>query len=178
MRKILILLLSFACCSFSGYAQQPVSNPQSSIMSVRRSGLISHTNNLQHQDDRFEFKRITENRYFLWNADGSFLYIGAIRSEEKAYPNGEGLGMSLVKDPQTGKMEKEYSFCPWKRGSRHGEGIVKHPDGRYERAVWKWNRMTILSDATVSLEEQEEMEEQIKHLEISYKYFYVYPAKQ
>lgn len=133
--------------------------------------MVRKRSSLEQEGEVLHAKRLSEGRYFLYNSDGSFLYLGEIRSESKAFPHGKGLGMSIVKDEENGFAGKEFEYCAWKRGSRHGEGVIKHPDGRYERAVWKWNKMTIVPDSPVSPEEQAEMEDQIKQIEIAYKRF-------
>ena len=137
--------------------------------------MITKKNRLEKDSEELLFRRISEGRYFLYNADGSFLYLGEIRSETKVFPQGKGLGVSTVRDGETGVDSHEYSLCTWKRGSRHGKGVVRHPDGRYDRAVWKWNKMTIVPDSPVSPEEQAEMEDQIKQIEIAYKRFFFLP---
>lgn len=137
--------------------------------------MVRKKSSLEQEGEVLHAKRLSEGRYFLYNSDGSFLYLGEIRSESKAFPHGKGLGMSIVKDEENGFAGKEFEYCAWKRGSRHGKGVIKHPDGRYEHAVWKWNKMTIVPDSPVSPEEQAEMEDQIKQLEIAYKRFLSLP---
>lgn len=137
--------------------------------------MVRKKSSLEQDGEVLHVKRLSEGRYFLYNSDGSFLYLGEIRSESKAFPHGKGLGMSIVKDEENGFAGKEFEYCAWKRGSRHGEGVIKHPDGRYEHAVWKWNKMTIAPDSPVSPEEQAEIEDQIKQIEIAYKRFFSLP---
>ena len=168
---ILILLSPSPCNAQNRRATTPSSirhNPDKEKMITKKSSL-------EHEGEVLHVKRLSEGRYFLYNSDGSFLYLGEIRSESKAFPHGKGLGMSIVKDEENGFAGKEFEYCAWKRGSRHGEGVIKHPDGRYEHAVWKWNKMTIAPDSPVSPEEQAEIEDQIKQIEIAYKRFFSLP---
>lgn len=167
----LLLLIPAPC-----HAQNRRTTTPSSIRhNPDKEKMITKKSSLEHEDEVLHAKRISEGRYFLYNSDGSFCYLGEIRNESNAFPHGKGVGMSIVKDEESGFAGKEFEYCAWKRGSRHGKGVIKHPDGRYEHAVWKWNKMTIVPDSPVSPEEQAEMEDQIKQIEIAYKRFFFLP---
>ena len=96
-----------------------------------------------------------------------FLYLGNIGklNNGKQFPHGEGLCRTVIIDPDTGDSAYEYCLCPWKRGSRHGEGVIKHPDGTYRKARWKWNRLKSVSDESPTPEEIESLEKKIDRLE-------------
>lgn len=167
-----LLFLIQAPCA----AQYRTTTPSSARYRLKAEKMITNNNSLERQGEEMCFKRISEGQYFLYNTDGSFLYLGEIRNESSIYPHGAGLGMTKCRDEETGAVANEYVLCRWRRGSRHGEGIIKHPDGCFEKALWKWNKKKTIPDSDVSPEEQEEMEEQIKNLEIAYKWFYTPPV--
>lgn len=167
----LLFLIPAPCSAQNRRATTPSSirhNPDMEKMVTRKSSLA-------REREVLHAKRLSEGRYFLNNSDGSFCYLGEIRSESSVYPHGKGLGMLRVRDGESGVVSNEFVLCSWKRGSRHGKGVIKHPDGRYEHAVWKWNKMTIVPDSPVSPEEQAVMEDQIKQIEIAYKRFFFLP---
>lgn len=175
MRVILALIL---CWLFSIPSPCVAQNRRPTTPSSIRHNpdmekMITKKSSLEKKGTVLHSKRISEGRYFLYNADGSFCYLGEIRSDTKAFPHGKGLGMFKVRNGETGVDSNEFILCTWKRGSRHGKGVVKHPDGRFERAVWKWNKMKNVPDSFVSPEEQEAVEEQIRQLEIAYRRFYL-----
>ena len=111
--------------------------------------------------------QIDEETSLLFDTEGTFIYMGAIGQLKSGnyFPAGTGLIQIIIKDTDTGDSAYEYYLCPWKRGSRHGEGIMKLPDGTYRKARWKWNRLKSVSDEPPTPEEIESLEKKVERLE-------------
>lgn len=101
--------------------------------------------------------QIDEETSLLFDTEGTFLYLGSIGQLKngRCFPSGEGICRS----------SGEYFFCPWKRGSKHGTGIIKTEDGTYRKAVWKWNRLKAVLEEEPSPEEIAVMEDYISRME-------------
>lgn len=111
--------------------------------------------------------RIDEETSLLFDAKGVFIYMGGIGQlkDGKLFPYGTGIVRTVVNNIDTGDSAYEYCLCPWKRGSRHGEGIMKLPDGTYRKVRWKWGRLKSASDEPPLPEEIEALEQKIDRLE-------------
>ena len=111
--------------------------------------------------------QIDDETSLLYNAEGTFIYMGAVEElkDGRLFPSGKGLGRTVIRDSDSGESGYEYSFCSWKRGSKHGEGLLKRPDGTRAKAVWKWNQLKSVSDDPLTPEEIETLENQIARLE-------------
>ena len=101
--------------------------------------------------------QIDEETSLLFDTEGTFLYLGSIRqlNNGNCFPSGKGIC----------RTSGEYILCPWKRGSKHGDGIIKTEDGVYRKAVWKWNRPKATSGDAPLPEEIAEMEDYISRME-------------
>lgn len=140
------------------------------IRSRRSAGGIGVGRNekkLKTKEVQFQSVYIDNQTTLLVDNEGLFLYLGNIGklNNGKQFPHGEGLCRTVIIDPDTGDSAYEYCLCPWKRGSRHGEGVIKHPDGTYRKARWKWNRLKSVSDESPTPEEIESLEKKIDRLE-------------
>ena len=104
---------------------------------------------------------IDEETSLLFDTEGTFLYLGSIGQLKNGncFPSGKGIC----------KSSGEYLFCLWKRGSKHGKGIIKTEDGIYQKVVWKWDRLKATSDDAPSPEEIAEMEDYISRMEVALK---------
>ena len=111
--------------------------------------------------------QIDEETSLLFDTEGTFIYMGSIGQLKNGncFPDGTGLVRTVIKDTDTGESAYEYRLCPWKRGSRHGEGIMKLPDGTYRKVRWKWGRLKSVSDEPPVPEEIEALEQKIDRLE-------------
>ena len=80
-----------------------------------------------HKENRLERIKVNDSLSLLFDDMGTFLYLGEAGQ--------------VISDPETGDPAFIYSFCPWKRGSRHGTGLLQLPDGSLCIAIWKWNKL-------------------------------------
>lgn len=169
MRKYVFLtLLLLTLLSLSASAQ-----PQRAL----EHRLIANQNNRvsRYQAPRFRDKYkqpvplqhiyIDERTTILFDNEGQFFYMGSTRQlkDGRQFPDGEGICRTVR--TSMNHSSYEYCLCPWKRGSRNGEGILKLPDGTFRKAVWKWDRLKSTSDETPTPEEIEKMENEIARME-------------
>ena len=73
----LCLLSPFAC---EGQSRR-TTTPASIRMEMRQGEYIDHKIELWRKDEILRYKKLSEGRYFLFNSDESFIYLGAILSE-------------------------------------------------------------------------------------------------
>lgn len=123
---------------------------------------VSHRN-----DKQLRQIPIDEKTTLLYDEDGTFFYLGSISQLKngKPFPHGSGLCRTVARNPITGEVSYEYCSCNWKRGSRHGEGIMRLPDGTCRKAVWQWDHLQTVSDTPPSRGEIETLEKHIWRLE-------------
>ena len=164
----LCLLSPFAC---EGQSRR-TTTPASIRMEMRQGEYIDHKIELWRKDEILRYKKLSEGRYFLFNSDESFIYLGAILSESRPVPHGKGISRTLKRD-KSGRALSEYSLCPWKRGSRHGEGFLARPDGDCCKTVWKWNKQRRDISAELSPEEKELLDKEIQDLELAAECFFI-----
>lgn len=109
---------------------------------------------------------IDDQTAMLVDSEGQFLYLGNIGKLQNGnqFPNGKGLCRTVIIDPDTGESAFEYCLCPWKRGSRHGDGVIKLPDGTYRKARWKWDRLKSTAIEPPTTEEIESLDKMIDRL--------------
>ena len=102
--------------------------------------------------------QIDEETSLLCNTEGTFFYMGNIGQLKNGncFPSGEGIC----------QIGGEYCLCPWKRGFRHGKGIIRLIDGNYVKASWRWGRQKSVSDTVPTDAEIEELEQRIKRFEL------------
>ena len=102
--------------------------------------------------------QIDEETSLLCNTEGTFFYMGNIGQLKNGncFPSGEGIC----------QIGGEYCLCPWKRGFRHGKGIIRLIDGTYVKASWRWGRQKSVSDTVPTDAEIEELEQRIKRFEL------------
>ena len=96
-----------------------------------------------HKEIRLERIKVDDSLSLLFDDLGSFLYLGEAGQLKNGrwFPSGEGLCREVISNPESGTPASIYSFCPWKRGSRHGTGLLQLPDGSLCIAIWKWNKL-------------------------------------
>ena len=101
--------------------------------------------------------QIDEETSLLFDTEGTFLYLGSIGQlkDGACFPSGKGIC----------RTDGEYCLCPWKRGSKHGNGIIKTEEGIYRKAVWKWDRLKAVLEEEPSPEEIAVMEDYISRME-------------
>ena len=104
---------------------------------------------------------------FLLDTKGTFVYLGSFKQTNNGqyFPSGLGLIRTVAAD-STGNSSYEYCLSPWKRGFRHGEGIVRLADGNYAKVTWRWGRQKSVSNSVPTDAEIEELEQRIKRFEL------------
>ena len=160
--KFFIPLLLLVCLPDISLAQR---HPVGTIRDTpqRQSGRV-RTPRFNHKTNHVDPPkrvRIDEETSFLFDTEGTFLYLGSIGQLKNGncFPSGKGIC----------KSSGEYILCPWKRGSKHGKGIIKTEDGIYQKAVWRWDLLKATSDEAPSPEEIAEMEDYISRMEVALK---------
>ena len=162
------LLATVFCPTDRCYGQTPVLSGKYSTINGTYYAKGYSKETAYYKDHPLRYIKINEETALLCNEDGTFLYLGSVRqlkSNGSYYPSGEGICRLAIKVPETGESAFEYCFCPWKRGSRHGTGIVKHFDGNYKIIRWKWNKYKSTLSQSPSSEEKTELDIRIQKLE-------------
>ena len=110
---------------------------------------------------------VDDSQSFLLDTKGTVVYLGAFKQAYNGqfFPSGLGLSRTVVTD-STGNTFYEYCLCPWKRGFRHGKGVIRLIDGNYIKASWRWGRQKSVSDSSPTDAEIEELEQRIKRFEL------------
>lgn len=167
----LILLLALVLLPDLAFAQLPRTND---ILNTSHDRIIITGNRLFRssksakieEHPRLQSFYIDDQTTMLVDSEGQFLYLGTIGKLQNGdqFPNGEGLCRTVIIDPDTGEPAYEYCLCSWKRGSRHGEGVIKLPDGTYRKARWKWDRLKATAFEPPTSEEIESLEKTIVRL--------------
>lgn len=118
-------------------------------------------------EDAVQEVTISEGRTCLYNKTRTFLYLGEVsksKDDRGTFPHGKGIVRYATILPESDSIACEYCLCPWKRGSRHGSGLLKRPDGSVVKAVWKWDRLKSVAPDPPTDEEKALMEERIEEL--------------
>ena len=129
---------------------------------------LNQTPSVEHQKEKLECIPINDTTLCIYSSDRAFLYLGSgteAKSGRNAFADGYGIARYVSNDAATGTLQVEYSLCPWKRGSRHGEGLVQTPDGTILRAKWTWDQLKGISEEAPSEAELEEFNRRITRLE-------------
>lgn len=106
-----------------------------------------------------EYVKISDDKWCVYNQDLSFVYFGTVRERESGViPHGFGICRNQA---------DEYALCPWKRGFRHGTGLLKRSDGTVVKARWRWDRLKEVFKEPPAQEELDEFEFQIKQMDIA-----------
>lgn len=128
----------------------------------------SFKSNLKHIDESLYWHiKIDDTVSYLFDREGFFRYFGEVRQSSggKFFPSGEGIDRTMVINDKTGAAEIRYSIGTWKRGSRHGEFLVKLPNGSYCTETWRWDRRRNVSWAAPTPEEAARLEEAVARFE-------------
>ena len=112
----LCLLSPFAC---EGQSRR-TTTPASIRMEMRQGEYIDHKIELWRKDEILRYKKLSEGRYFLFNSDESFIYLGAILSESRPVPHGKGISRTLNATNQAGRCRSIRSVL-----GNAGRGMVK-----------------------------------------------------
>lgn len=120
-----------------------------------------------HDEDAVKEIVISEGRTCLYNKDRTFLYLGEVsqaKNNRVAFPDGTGIVRQATILAEEDSISCEYCLCSWKRGSRHGSGLLMRPDGTIVKAVWKWDRLKSVAPEPPGDEEIDLMESRIEEL--------------
>lgn len=145
-----------------GSETRPITRFDNSRPSAIQKGQSSILN-----EDVLQEVTISEGRTCLYNKTRTFLYLGEVsksKGNQDTFPNGKGIVRYATILPESDSISCEYCFCSWKRGSRHGSGLLKRPDGSVVKAVWKWDRLKSVAPDPPTDEEKALMEERIEEL--------------
>lgn len=129
---------------------------------------LNQTPSVQYQKEKLEGIPINDTTICIYSPDRAFLYLGSgseSKSGRNAFADGYGIARYVIPDAATGALQVEYSICPWKRGSRHGEGMVQAPDGTILKAKWTWDKLQGVSEETPSEAELAEFNRRLTRLE-------------
>ena len=129
---------------------------------------LNQTPSIQYQKKKLESISINDTTICIYSPDRAFLYLGSgseSKSGRNAFADGYGIARYVIPDAATGALQVEYSICPWKRGSRHGEGMVQAPDGTILKAKWTWDKLQGVSEETPSEAELAEFNRRLTRLE-------------
>ena len=129
---------------------------------------LNQTPSVQYQKEKLECIPINDTTICIYSPDRAFLYLGSgseSKSGRNAFADGYGIARYVIPDAATGAMQVEYSLCPWKRGSRHGEGLARTPDGTILKAKWTWDQLKGVSEETPSEAELAEFNLRLTRLE-------------
>lgn len=129
---------------------------------------LNQTPSVQYQKEKLECIPINDTTICIYSPDRAFLYLGSgseSKSGRNAFADGYGIARYVIPDAATGALQVEYSICPWKRGSRHGEGMVQAPDGTILKAKWTWDKHQGVSEETPSEAELAEFNRRLTRLE-------------
>lgn len=129
---------------------------------------LNQTSSIQYQKEKLECIPINDTTICIYSPDRAFLYLGSgseSKSGRNAFADGYGIARYVIPDAASGALQVEYSICPWKRGSRHGEGLARTPDGAILKAKWTWDQLKGVSEETPSEAELAEFNLRLTRLE-------------
>ena len=190
-RRIFFPLLVLCMLPFVATAQgkQGARNNINMIMqrSAYEEGYLERWMNLGKSRSSVRYKKemltrvpVNDTTALLYSEDHSFLYLGGSvegNSYRSAYPSGYGLACYAITAGNAGSIgavgtvgtasvkQFEYCLCPWKRGSRHGEGLLLSPDGTVVKAIWRWDKLKSVSEEPPTEEEMAELDRRIARLQ-------------
>ena len=134
----------------------------------RQMNLMNQTPSVRYQKEKLECIPINDTTICIYSQDRAFLYLGSgseAKSGRNAFAEGYGIARYVFRDAATGALQVEYSLCPWKRGSRHGEGLVQATDGTILKAKWTWDQLKSVAEETPSEAELAEFNRRLSRLE-------------
>ena len=134
----------------------------------RQMKLMNKTASVNYEKEDLACLRINDSTLCIYSNDRAFLYLGTgeeARRGRSAFADGYGMARYASRNAATGEMQFQYCLCPWKRGSRHGDGMIQLPDGTVLKARWNWDQLKSLSDQVPSEEELEEFSRRLARLE-------------
>ena len=190
-RRIFFLLLALCVLPFVATAQGKQGARNNINMIRQRSayeeGYLERWMNLGKSRSSVRYKKemltripVNDTTALLYSEDHSFLYLGGsveANGYRSAYPSGYGLACYAITAGNAGSIgaagtvgtasakQFEYCFCPWKRGSRHGEGLLVSPDGTVVKATWRWDKLKSVSEEPPTEEELAELDRRIARLQ-------------
>ena len=129
---------------------------------------LNQTPSVQYQKEKLECIPINDTTICIYSPDRAFIYLGSgseSKSGRNSFADGYGIARYVSPDAATGALQEEYSLCPWKRGSRHGEGLARTPDGTILKAKWTWDQLKGVSEETPSEAELAEFNLRLTRLE-------------
>lgn len=112
--------------------------------------------------------RINDSTLCIYSPDKEFVYVGAGEEATRSHgavPDGYGIARAIRSGDNTGEKQYEYCLCPWKRGSRHGEGLLVKPDGTVVKALWQWDHLKSVSEEPPTEEERAELDRRLARLQ-------------
>ena len=145
-----------------GSETRPITRFDNSRPSAIQKGQSSILN-----EDVLQEVTISEGKTCLYNKTRTFLYLGEVsksKGNQDTFPNGKGIVRYATILPESDSISCEYCFCSWTRGSRHGSGLLKRPDGSIVKAIWKWDRLKSVAPDPPTDEEKAFMESSIEDL--------------
>ena len=190
-RRIFFPLLVLCVLPFVATAQgkQGARNNINMIMqrSAYEEGYLERWMNAGKDRSNVRYKKeslmripVNDSTALLYSEDRSFLYLGGsveANGNRSAYPSGYGIGCYAITGWDTDAVGTagivrtasatpfEYSLCPWKRGSRHGEGLFMRADGTVVKARWRWDKLKTVSEEPPTEEELAELDRRIARLQ-------------
>lgn len=129
---------------------------------------LNRTPSVRYEKEKLECIPINDTTLCIYSSDRSFLYLGSgteAKSGRSAFADGYGIARYASPGNGAGASQVEYSLCPWKRGSRHGEGLVQTPDGTILKAKWSWDQLKSVSEEAPSEAELAEFNRRLNRLE-------------
>ena len=120
------------------------------------------------EDAPYKRVRINDSTLCIYSPDKQFVYVGAGEEATRSHgavPDGYGIARVIRSGDHLAAKQFEYCLCPWKRGSRHGEGLLVSPDGTVVKATWRWNKLKSVSEEPPTEEELEELDRRIARLQ-------------
>ena len=160
MARSRYILLSIALLAFLpgiSLAQRTVVRDKLDIRTATTRSRAPRFSHKAKQDNPLKRIQLDDETSILFDTEGTFLYMGGIGQLKNGncFPSGEGIC----------RVDGEYCLCPWKRGSRHGKGIIKTEDGAYRNAVWRWDHLKSVSEEEPSSEDINRLENTISRME-------------
>ncbi len=120
------------------------------------------------EDEPHKCVRINDSTLCIYSQDKEFVYVGAGEEATRSHgavPDGYGIARAIHSGDHPSAKQYEYCLCPWKRGSRHGEGLLVKPDGTVVKATWRWDKLKSVSEEPPTDEELEELDCRIARLQ-------------
>ena len=112
--------------------------------------------------------RINDSTLCIYSPDKDFVYVGSGEEATRthgALPDGYGIARVLRSGDNPASKQFEYCLCPWKRGFRHGEGLLVSPDGTVDKPIWQWDHLKSVSEEPPTDEELAELDRRLARLQ-------------